>query len=47
MRVRKEQLPEGYNTDWIQCMGVRSLDETRDMIANADLLVNIGNAIVI
>lgn len=25
-------------------MGVRSLDETRDMIANADLLVNIGNA---
>lgn len=42
--VRKEQLPEEYNTDWIQCMGVRSLDETRDMIANADLLVNIGNA---
>ena len=42
--VREEQLPEQYHTGWIQCMGVRSLDETRNMIANADFLVNIGNA---
>lgn len=41
--VRKEQIPKEYHVDWIQCMGVQSLDETRNMIANADVLINIGN----
>ena len=44
--INQEQLPNEYKCNWIQCMGVRSLDETRRMIAKADILVNIGNAML-
>lgn len=44
--VKQEQLPSEYKYEWIHCMGIRSLDETQKMIAEADFLVNIGNAML-
>jgi hypothetical protein len=42
--VKKEQIPEKYRGSHLKCLGVRSLEETKRLIGQADFLINIGNA---